>query len=200
MMSTGPATPPEEKHVKGILYWLSLALSAVLLVALIASVCATAYLIINPAPRDHFTELYLLGPAGVADGYPRELVIGEHKPVQVYVTNHEGKDMDYDLIVFISNGSAQKKVYLDQISLADNATWDDTVVLSPDIPGDRVKAGFQLFRHGETDIPYRECHLWMNVSLPYNYGNVTEDRDIFNAPFRIPRDPFPPASNVSVKK
>ncbi len=91
--------------------------------------------------------------------------------------NHEHAGHWYDLTVTYNNSTEEKVAYLEHFFLEDNGTWQMPFVIRPDIPGDRVKIGFQVYKEGDMSSPYRECHLWMNVSLPYNYsqspGRVT---------------------------
>lgn len=159
---------------KGASYWINLGLTLLLAAALLACAGATAYIILNPVPADRFTELYLLGPDGRAEGYPSALVVGENKTIIVVVDNHERAPSSYDLRVTYDNSTTEKVAYLDHFSLDDNGTWQMPIVIQPDIPGDRVKIGFQVYKDGNMSSPYRECYLWMNVSLPYNYSQASK--------------------------
>jgi uncharacterized membrane protein len=155
---------------KGTGYWINLAITVFLAAALLACAGATAYIILNPVPADRFTELFLLGPDGRAEGYPSALVIGENRTIIACVDNHEYAGTWYDLVVTYNNSTAEKIAYLEHFSLENNGTWQKPFVIQPDIPGDRVKIGFQVYKDGDMSSPYRECRLWMNVSLPYNYS------------------------------
>lgn len=154
---------------KSIGNWINLAFTLLLAAALLACAGATAYIILNPVTADRFTELYLFGPDGRAEGYPSALVVGENKTIIAVVDNHEHAPAFYDLMVTYNNSTEEKVAYLEHFSLEDNGTWQMPFVIRPDIPGDRVKIGFQVYKDGYMTSPYRECHLWMNVSLPYNY-------------------------------
>jgi uncharacterized membrane protein len=158
------ATPKDAR------YWINFTLTLALAAALLACAGATAYIILNPVPADRFTELFLLGPDGRAEGYPAALVVGENKTILACVDNHEHADTWYDLVVTYNNSTAEKVAYLEHFFLENNGTWQKPFVIQPDLPGDRVKIGFQVYREGDMSSPYRECHLWMNVSLPYNYS------------------------------
>jgi uncharacterized membrane protein len=155
---------------KGISYWVNLVLTLFIAAALLACIGATAYIILNPVPADQFTELSILGPNGRAEGYPSALVVGENKTIIACLENHENADEYYDLAVTYDNGTQEKIAYLEHISLEDGGTWEKPFVIQPDTPGNRVKIGFQVYKDGDMSSPYRECHIWMNVSLPYNYG------------------------------
>jgi len=155
---------------KGPVYWLNLGLAIVLGAALLACAGATVYIILNPVPTDKYTELFLLGPEGRAEGYPPALVLGENRTIVACVENHELADTAYVITVTYSNNTTEKLAYLEHFSLRDDDTWQMPFVIQPDVPGDRVKVAFDVYRDGEANTPYRECYLWMNVSLPYNYS------------------------------
>jgi len=50
------------------------------------------------------------------------------------------------------------------ISLLHNETWERPVTYSLDEPGDRQKLQFLLYKEGNLTAPYRDLHLWVNVS------------------------------------
>jgi uncharacterized membrane protein len=156
--------------LKGIGNGINLAITLLLAAALLACIGATTYIILNPAPADRFTELYLFGPDGRAEGYPSALVVGENKTIIAVVENHEHVPASYDLTVTYANNTTEKVAFSKHFSLEDNGTWQMPFVIMPDIPGSRVKIGFQVYKDGDMTSPYRECHLWMNVSLPYKYS------------------------------
>lgn len=162
------STERPEKH--GARYWLTFTLTLALAAMLLAAAGATAYIIIHPTPAEPFTELYLLGPDGRAEGYPSALVIGENKTIIACVDNHENSNETYELAVRFNNSTMEKTAYLEHISLQDNATWEKLFTIMPDLPGDRVKIEFALYKDGDMSSPYRECHIWMNISMPYNYS------------------------------
>ncbi len=155
---------------KSISYWINLAITLLLAAALLACAGATAYIILNPAHTDRFTELYLFGPDGRAEGYPSALVVGENRTIFAGVENHEDAPTFYDLMVTYNNSTTEKVAYLEHFSLEDNGTWQMPFAIQPDIPGNRVKIGFEVYKNGDMTSPYRECYLLMNVSLPYNYS------------------------------
>jgi uncharacterized membrane protein len=142
-------------------------LSAVLIIILLALVSAAIYVIPAALHSDPFTEFYLLGPNGKADNYPREFNISEPQPVIIGVVNHEHKDMDYDLVVMLENGTQKHKLYEDRISLADDAAWLKQVSINPPVNGTNMKLDFRLFENGNMTVPYRDCFLYINVTTPW---------------------------------
>lgn len=165
---------PEVQEKSGPFSRLNLALFAALAVVLLALAGYTAYLILNPVPVDRYTELSLLGPNGTAVDYPTQLVIGENKTLVAWVANREHQDTSYELAVDYNNSSKVETAYRDHIYLMDNDTWTKRYMVQPDIPGDKVKVEFKLYKEGQNTTPYRECYLWLNVSEPYNYTEALQ--------------------------
>ncbi|MDR7468274.1 MAG: DUF1616 domain-containing protein [Armatimonadota bacterium] len=106
-----------------------------------------------------FTEFYVLGPSGKAEGYPRVLFPGEPAEVILGVINHEAQAADYTIEV---RGEGRLLRRIGPIRLADTAKWEEKVTFSLRRPADRVKVEFLLFRPG-TPAPYRSLHLWVRV-------------------------------------
>ena len=109
-----------------------------------------------------FTEFYVLGPGGKAEGYPRRLLVGESSPVIVGVINHEGHAARYR--VEIQAGIDRIASY-GPFSLADGEKRENRVGIAPRRPGTQVKVEFALFMDGAQG-PYRNLHLWVDVLAP----------------------------------
>jgi uncharacterized membrane protein len=71
------------------------ALSAILILAILGAIGAIIYIVTNPAAGEKFTEFYILGLEGKAEGYPKGLTVGEEGKVILGITNREHKDMVY---------------------------------------------------------------------------------------------------------
>lgn len=78
-------------------------LTAILLIALIACIIALIYIIIMPKHGERFTEFYILGPSGKAEGYPRVLRAGERASVIIGIVNHEYRTVNYTVEVWLVN-------------------------------------------------------------------------------------------------
>jgi uncharacterized membrane protein len=106
-----------------------------------------------------FTEFYVLGPAGKAEGYPQRLIVGQAGNVILGVVNHEGRAARYSIQI-----SADPEVLgtLGPITLGHDEKWEDRVTFAPRRPSERVKVEFLLFMQGASE-PYRRLHLWLEV-------------------------------------
>jgi uncharacterized membrane protein len=75
-------------------------LSAFLLLALLASIAALIYLILNPPPGERFTEFYILGPRGKASDYPTRLFVNQSGSLIIGIVNHEYRTMNYTVEIW----------------------------------------------------------------------------------------------------
>ena len=138
---------------------------AVLLVLLIiTSVVGLAHIIGNQKEREHFTEFYILGANKTADGYPTDLVLGKSETVIVGIVNHEYRPVDYTMEMRLENQSLRLPEDQKQISIAHNMSWIEPVTFTPPFKGNNMKLEFLLFNETEKQTPYRNLHLWINVT------------------------------------
>jgi uncharacterized membrane protein len=138
---------------------------AVLLVLLIiTSVVGLAHIIGNQKEREHFTEFYILGANKTADGYPTDLVLGKNETVVVGIVNHEYRPVDYTMEMRLENQSLRLLEDQKQISIAHNMSWIEPVTFTPPFKGNNMKLEFLLFNETEKQTPYRNLHLWINVT------------------------------------
>ena len=140
------------------------ALSIILIVSILASVGALAYVIAVPKQGEKFTEFYLLGHGGKAADYPTHFVLGEQQPVIVGIVNHEFRNVTYDLVVQLTNNNRSTTLYTDTVALDNNQTWEKTINLKPDRVGTNMTMEFLLYADGNRATPYREAHLWVTVA------------------------------------
>lgn len=136
------------------------ALTVLLVISIIASVAALVYVVVTPKQGERFTEFYILGPSGKAYGYPTQVVAGERSTVIVGVVNHEYADVNYTVAMSLSNNT----LFLRNITLGHNETWEEPVSYVINKPGDRQRLEFLLYKDWNFTAPYRDLHLWVNVS------------------------------------
>ena len=109
-----------------------------------------------------FTEFYILGPGGKAEGYPRRLMVGEPSQVIVGVINHEGHAARYRVEVQAGVDRLASEV---PFALGDGEKREDRVDIILRWPAKEVKVEFALFMEGAKG-PYRTLHLWVDVLAP----------------------------------
>ena len=140
----------------------ALAVSLVFLV--LASVGSLAYIIGNPKEGEHFTEFYVLGPDKTIGNYPTEFVKGEKGTVFVGIVNHEYRTVDYTMDVKLGNKSLPLPEKQKHIILGHNISWEEPIVFTPAVEGNGTKLEFLIFNETEKKEPYRNLHLWINVT------------------------------------
>jgi uncharacterized membrane protein len=136
-------------------------LTAILVISIIASVVMLVYVIVTPKQGEKFTEFYILGPGGMADDYPTEFILGDSSTVIVGVVNHEYALINYSLAMVLDNESLTRN---QEIMLAHNETWEQPVTFTPDRAGTDMKLQFLIYREHNFTAPYRDLHLWIDVS------------------------------------
>lgn len=138
-------------------------LVVVLILIIFTSLVATVYLVAIPFGGEPSTELYLLGSNGTAVGYPSELRIGEATSVIVGVTNHEQRPIDFTLVTTLNGTAGSSTLSSENLSLANNQNWEQTVSIRPDQTGTNLKLSFLLYGDNKT-APLQTAHLWVNVT------------------------------------
>ncbi len=109
-----------------------------------------------------FTEFYVLGQGGKAEGYPRRLMVGESSSVIVGVINHEGHSAHYKVEV---QAGADRLDSRGSFALADGEKREDRFDIVLRRPAKQVKVEFVLLMEGAAG-PYRRLHLWVDVLAP----------------------------------
>ena len=138
--------------------------AVILVLSTLASVVGLAHIIGNPKEREHFTEFYILGANKTADGYPADLILGKNGMVIVGIVNHEYRPVDYTMELRLENQSLPLPKDQKQISLAHNMSWIEPVTFTKPFKGNNMKLEFLLFNETEKQTPYRNLHIWINVT------------------------------------
>jgi uncharacterized membrane protein len=139
-------------------------LAVFLVFMILASVGSLAYIIGAPKEREHFTEFYILEANKTAGNYPTDFVKGENGTVIVGIVNHEYRPVDYTMEVRLENKSLPLPENQKQIRLEHNMSWEEPVTFTPPFEGNNMKLDFLLFNEADKTVPYRDLHLWINVT------------------------------------
>lgn len=164
------------------------ALSYILIIAIVAAVVTTVYVIVVPKEGEHFTEFYILGEGGMAADYPDRFSVGTPQPLIIGVGNHEYATVDYIIETWEMNqawieGENRSEIYamdlLDRIpvTVAHNETTEIPYNFTVQHE-DTNRIQFLLFRDivpdasvtgaGRVNASYRDLHLWVDVRPPYD--------------------------------
>jgi len=167
---------------------LNKSLSIILLVSILGALGALSYAIVMPKLGERFTEFYILGPDGTAQGYPDEFVMdgdkivvlvkynGNETPVAysgggrviLGIINHEYEKTTYLIRVMIDEEPVS--IYFDKeeldkigpIELTHDGKWEYEIGFAPQHVGDNQKVEFVLYRD---EVLYFDNppHLWIDV-------------------------------------
>lgn len=135
-------------------------LTIILILSILASIITLIYVIVTPKQDEKFTEFYILGDNGKAQGYPTRMEVGNNSSVIVGITNHEYMQTNYTVDISLENSSLKKM----QVQLVYNSTWEERVFFTPGKTGDNLKLEFMLYKDENFTAPYRDLHLWVNVT------------------------------------
>ena len=144
------------------------ALTIILVITIMMSIAALVYVIVTPKQGEKFTEFYILGPGGKAYDYPTEVQAGNKSTVIVGVVNHEYALVNYSLQMNLNNTTIQRK----NLTLQQNQTWQEPVSYVLIKTGDQQKLEFFLYKDGNMTAPYRDLHLWVNVTESKPFSKI----------------------------
>ncbi|UGV40068.1 DUF1616 domain-containing protein [Methanococcoides orientis] len=139
-------------------------LTILLVLSIVASILTLAYVVVTPKEGEKFTEFYILGPDGMADGYPTDLQLGQNGTVIIGIVNHEYADTEYSIKLMLDNKSQQIDQELFHITIPHNETWEKEVTFTPPSVGKDMKLQFLLYKDKNMAESYRDLHLWIDVS------------------------------------
>lgn len=146
-------------------------LTVILVISIISSVAALAYVIAVPREGESFTEFYILGPGGMAEGYPRNLTVGQDASVIIGIANHEHRTVEYTVelwlvnMTFVDNVTqVHKMYYFDSLTVTLNHTdvdlegewqaqWESLYEFNVTVQGN-YKLWFLLYQDGVPTLPF----------------------------------------------
>lgn len=135
-------------------------LTIILVFSIALAVGMIYFVITTPKIGEQFTEFYILDPSGKAENYPTAMKNNSPSTILVGVVNNEYIPLNYTMRVLLD-----KEVLIDTLfNLAHNGTWENNVTFAPNKIGNDLKLEFWLFKEDNFTAPYRELHLWVNVT------------------------------------
>lgn len=141
-------------------------LTAILFMAVATLIVTTAYFAFLPKSEEKFTEFYILGDNGTTSGYPSDFYLGYPQPLTIGIANHEHRNVSYSVGIYLDDGVNRSLLHTENIGLTQGEKWEKGIDLMPNDTGTGMKLEFDLFMDGNMTSPYRETHLWVNVSEP----------------------------------
>ena len=134
-------------------------LSGIIALLILATISAIVYIVAFPPAGKMFTEFYILGLEGKAEGYPKELVIGQEGRVLLGIENHEYQKISYRVVVRMDG---VQNVEIGPVVLEHDEQWEQEVDFTPNNVGEDQEVEFLLYKEGEVE-PHDLLHLPLNV-------------------------------------
>lgn len=145
---------------------LNLLLVAGLTLAVVGLAGVLAWRVGHPAYTERFSEFYVLGQGGKAEGYPQKLQVRERTTVTLGIINQEGKTTRYTFQaqVFYEQASRPGEVLATEgpFELAPQGRQEIPVTIALPRTGVAQQVRFILLRDGDPN-PYRTVHFWVDV-------------------------------------
>lgn len=137
------------------------ALGVVLIVLTMGAIGTVAYAAAVPGTGEEFTEFYILGPGGMAEGYPERLTLGEEGRVILGIVNNEHEnDLEYRVEILI-DGEINETV--GPLELDHEQQWEEEVSFTPATAGEGQRVEFLLYQQDDTD-PSGSLHFRIDVA------------------------------------
>jgi uncharacterized membrane protein len=140
------------------------ALSIALVVVIGVSLATVGYAVFVPKADEHFTEFYVLGANDTLGNYTTRYTVGVPGPVTAAIINHEGRNVTYNLIISENNGTQRGVVYSEEVIVPAGQRWEKQIDLVLNQQGNDTQLDFALYADHLAPQPYRDVHLWVNVS------------------------------------
>jgi len=135
-------------------------LTVILIFSIALAIGMLYFVITTPKVGERFTEFYILGPEGKAENYPTILKNNYPSVILVGVVNHEYATVNYTVRIVLD-----KEILTDTwFTSGHNQTWEKNLTFVPDKEGTDMKLEFLLYKEDNFTAPYRDLHLWVNVT------------------------------------
>lgn len=156
------------------------ALTVGLVVSIITAGSVLAYVLVTPRPGERFTEFYILGPGGKAEGYPTRLNVSEPGSVIIGVVNREFATVNYTVRVdlvgvevrFNTTSGRNETVELNRttwswfnFTIGNGQNWTRLYTFGIGFAG-VWKVQFLLFLNRDLTSVYQNLHLFVRVAAP----------------------------------
>ena len=173
---TGGLFPPGQARIDHFL-------SVILIIAVVAAVATTVFVIVVPKEGEKFTEFFILGEKQKAADYPTRLAVGENGTLFIGIGNQEYRNVTYTVETYFVRMDFNQTTNTSSLNAMDRidrftvpVPFNETRILPYTITPDRTgynRVEFLLFN--ETVPPdtvsgmdrinssYRDLHLWLTV-------------------------------------
>ena len=117
--------------------------SIILALAVLGTIGVLGYVISTPNTGEKFTEFYILGIEGRAEGYPETLTVEEEGKVLMGIVNQERTSVSYRVKILIA-GLPNREI--GPVELAHGEKWEEEVRFIVAESGEQQKVEFRLYK------------------------------------------------------
>lgn len=135
-------------------------LTLVLIFCMVLAIGIIYSVITIPKTGERFTEFYILDQSGKSDNYPLNFKNNARVEIMAGVANHEHSSVNYTVKVVLDNQVLANTF----LRLGHDERWEQNISFVPVKEGSGLKLEFLLFRDDNFTAPYRDLHLWVNVT------------------------------------
>jgi uncharacterized membrane protein len=158
-------------------------LSLILVLAIVAAIGTTIYVIAVPREGERFTEFFILGAKGMAGDFPERIVVGRNNSMYIGIGNHEYRTVNYTVETYLlamqydealNTSTINSTELLDRFPAA--VAHNETTILpySFTVPGvgyNRIEIllfnetvpGDDVTGMDRVNLSYRDLHFWFTV-------------------------------------
>lgn len=136
-----------------------------LIVAVLASVGATAYTVATPLPSEQYTEFSVLGPDGTVDGLPENATAGAEVPLLVGIHNNEHETQTYGLQVTLNTTDGERVVQTDSIQLAHGDRSQQQIQVQMPEESGLVRVQIRLFLGEAPGTPVKQDSAYRSTRV-----------------------------------
>ncbi|MFQ6019574.1 MAG: DUF1616 domain-containing protein [Dehalococcoidia bacterium] len=141
------------------------------LIAVVSTVTGIIILLLGQkSNNDRFTEFYLLGVDGTADGYPAALSVGETAYLTLGIVNQEGQETDYSVALFIDGALTDR---ITGVRLKPRERLQRPLTFTLTEGGENQSVEFVLYRDGHSR-PYHTLRLRVDGQETLTAPEATE--------------------------
>lgn len=161
-------------------------LSGILLIAIIAAMATTVFVIVVPKEGERFTEFFILGEKQKAADYPTALLTGKNSSLFIGIGNHEYRNITYTVETYLVNMEfntttntstlrAMDRIGSFPLSLSHNETRILPYSFAPEKTGynridillfNETMPAAGVIGMERINTSYRDLHLWVSVRSP----------------------------------
>ncbi len=133
-------------------------LTTVRIISILLAVATLVYVVATPRTGEQFTEFYILGTAGTAEGYPAKMRLEEPAELIMGVVNREGESVVYVIEARLDGQTTDVRLGVDNaagtqlapnsfilVPLNNEERWEHLISIEVLDIGERLKLEFLLF-------------------------------------------------------